>query len=98
MENTSTDVMFKAEHLEAIGFDIKNAPTLPEAIQAEKTANIVREQPLDLFLSKSVEWVFNALDRKPTENKEFWAVIDAFNLGYIMGIRKERAKKKGGKI
>lgn len=89
-----TDVMFKAEQLEAMGFDIKNAPTIQEAIQAEKTANIVREQPLDLFLSKSVEWVFNALDRKHNENKEFWTVIDAFNLGYIMGIRKERARRK----
>jgi len=77
-----------------MGFDIKNAPTIQEAIQAEKTANIVREQPLDLFLSKSVEWVFNALDRKHTENKEFWGKIDAFNLGYIMGIRKERARRK----
>jgi len=89
-----TDVMFKAEQLEAMGFDIKNAPTIQEAIQAEKTANIVREQPLDLFLSKSVEWVFNALDRKHTENKEFWGKVEAFYLGYIMGIRKERTKRK----
>ena len=66
-----TDVMFKAEQLEAMGFDIKNAPTVQEAIQAEKTANIVREQPLDLFLSKSVEGFLMLLTESILKIKNF---------------------------
>lgn len=93
------DGSFKApEFLKAIGVDLKNWPTLPEALKAKKEADIVGEQGIGLFLSKPVQWVFQELCRKHGENyAEVSKMIDIFNYGYILGIRAERARRKGGK-
>lgn len=84
------------EWLKAIGIDLENYPTLPQALKAKKEADIVGEQGIGLFLSKPVQWVFQELCLKHSENyAEVSKMIDIFNYGYILGIRAERARRKG---
>ena len=95
-----SDVQFKAtpEWFKAIGIDLKNWPTLPEALKAKKEADIVGEQGIKLFLSKPIRWVLKELERRHDgEYSDLSKRIDAFNYGYILGIRAERARRKGVK-
>ena len=81
-----SDVQFKAtpEWFKAIVIDLKNWPTLPEALKAKKEADIVGEQGIKLFLSKPVRWVLKELERRHDgEYSDLFKRIDAFNYGYI---------------
>lgn len=75
-------------------------PTLPQALKARAEADIVRKQGIGLFLSDPVQFVFQALENKRSENNccgEFSnhiAMLEAFNYGYILGKRAERAKRR----
>lgn len=83
------------EWLKAIGIDLENYPTFPQALKAKKEADIVEQQGTGLFLSKPVQWVFQELRRKYGENyTEVLKMTDIFNYGYILGIRAERARRK----
>lgn len=83
------------EWLKAIGIDLENYPTLPQALKANKEADIVEQQGIGLFLSNPVQWVFQNLRRRHNgEYSELFNMIDVFNYGYILGIRAERARKK----
>ena len=56
------------------------------------------EQGIKLFLSKPVRWVLKELERRHDgEYSDLFKRIDAFNYGYILGIRAERARRKGVK-
>lgn len=84
------------EFLEAIGMDLKNYPTFPQALKAKKDADIVEHQGIGLFFSNPVQWVLNDLRRRYSgEYQEEFNMCDAFNYGYIMGIRAERTRRKG---
>ena len=86
------------EFLEAIGMDLENYPTFPQALKAEQEADIVGEQGVELFFSNTAQWVLDALRRRYSgEYQEEFNMCDAFNYGYIMGIRAERARRKGVK-
>ena len=80
------------EFLEAIGIDLKNHPTVPQALKAKKEADIVEYQTVGLFLSNPVQWVLDIL--RCRHNREF-ELGSAFHYGYILGIRAERARRKG---
>ena len=83
------------EWLKAIGIDLENYPTLPQALKANKEADIVEQQGIGLFLSNPVQWVFQNLRRRHNgEYSELFNMIDVFNYGYILGIRAERARIK----
>ena len=84
------------EFIEAIGMDLKNYPTFPQALKAKKDADIVEHQGIGLFFSNPVQWVFNELHRRHDYQEKF-NMCDIFNYGYIMGIRAERARRKGVK-
>ena len=86
------------EWLKAIGIDLKNWPTLPQALKAKEEADIVGHQCIELYSSNPVQWVFQNLRRRHNgEYSELFNMIDVFNYGYILGIRAERARRKGVK-
>ena len=95
----NADGSFKApEWLKAIEIDLKKYPTFPEALKAKQEADIVEQQGIELYSSNPVQWVFQDLRRRHNgEYSELFNMIDVFNYGYIMGIRAERARRKGGK-
>ena len=96
---TKTDVQFKAtpKGLKAVGIDLENWPTLSEALQAKKEADILLHQGAGLFSSNPVKWVLKELEhRHSREYSEFFNRLDAFNYGYMLGKRAERARRKRG--
>lgn len=83
--------------LKTVGIDLENWPTLSEALQAKKEADIVSHKGIEPFSSKLVKLVLNELERRHYgEYSEFFNRLDAFNYGYILGIRAERARRKKG--
>lgn len=90
-----TDVQFTAKDLKAIGVDVKNLPTLPEALEAKKECDIAKKQGIGLFLSKPVKFVVLEIKSRCEDSVLLWT--DIFNYGYILGKRAERARRKGVK-
>ena len=82
----------------AMEIDMKNWPTFAEALKAKEEADIVGHQCIGLYLSNPVQWVFQNLHRRHNgEYSELFNMVDIFNYGYILGIRAERARRKGVK-
>lgn len=81
------------EWLKAIGIDLKNWPTLPQALKAKKEADIalMTDSP---YYEKMVQFVLQNLRTRCLEED---VVNVMFNYGYILGIRAERARRKGVK-
>lgn len=79
--------------LEAIGMDSKNYPTFPQALKAKKDANIafMTDSP---YYEKSVQFALQSI-REISSGEYIENLI--FNYGYILGIRAERARRKGVK-
>lgn len=74
MENANTKIRengfkVKPEWLEAVGIDLKNWPTVLEAIKAKKEADILSHQGIGLFSSNPVKWVLKNTER--THNGEY---------------------------
>ena len=60
-----------------------------------KEADILSHQGIGLFSSKPIKFVFKELERRRNrEYSEFFNRVDAFNYGYILGKRAERARRK----
>lgn len=74
---------------------LKELPTVSEALKIKKEAEIVRQQGIELFLSRPVRLVIEELKRRNRETgyDQFIALLEAFNYGYIMGKRAERKRK-----
>lgn len=74
---------------------LKELPTVSEALKIKKEAEIVRQQEIELFLSRPVRLVIEELKRRNRETgyDQFIALLEAFNYGYIMGKRAERKRK-----
>ena len=74
---------------------LKELPTVSEALKSKKEAEIVRQQEIELFLSRPVRLVIEELKRRNRETgyDQFIALLEAFNYGYIMGKRAERKRK-----
>ena len=86
------------EMLRAIGINLSNWPSVPQALKARAEADIVQQQALNLFISNAVQWVLQELERRHSgEGSEMFIHADMFNYGYIMGIRAERARRKADK-
>ncbi len=76
--------------------NLENWPTLFEALEAKKEADILIKQRIGLFLSKPVQHVFLELRCREFQPKDsIWLIINAFNYGYILGKRAERQRRKG---
>lgn len=68
--------------------------TKSEALEIQREVDIVLHQELGLVCSETVKSVINELESRAYDN--FLIKIEAFNYGYIMGKRAERARRKGG--
>lgn len=65
-----------------------------EAFEIQREVDIVLHQGIGLVCSETVKSVINELESRTCD--KLLIKIDAFNYGYIMGKRAERAKRKGG--
>lgn len=83
------------EWLEVIGIDLKNWPTVPEALKAKEEADMAVKNGIDLFLSRPVKFVVRELQRRCGE-RDVILLNCVFNYGYILGKRAERARRKKG--
>lgn len=75
---------------------IEDYPTLPQALEAKKEAEIVMYQSIEPFMTNSVKYVVNEIDlkiRDNFQNSKFFLLLSIFNYGYIMGKRAERQRK-----
>lgn len=67
----------------------------PEALKTDKEADILSHQGIDLFTSKPIKWVLEAAERSYNkEHSELLNRLNAFNYGYILGKRAERARRR----
>lgn len=77
--------------------DLEKYSMIKEMNTANKEADILMHQSINLFLSTSVQRVL--LELKHRDGKHYCdclAMCGAFNYGYILGKRAERARRKGG--
>lgn len=82
----------------AMKINMENWPTFAEALKAKGEADIVGHQSIGLFLSRSVQQVFQAIRCKYDEERaQAMITTGIFNYGYILGVRAERARRKGRK-
>lgn len=81
------------EWLEAVGIDLENWPTVPEALKAKQEAGIAMKNGIGLFVSKPIKFVVQELQRR-FEGHNVLLLNCIFNYGYILGKRAERARKK----
>ncbi len=84
-------------------FDIpinsEDYPNIVEAAKAKKELAIVQHQSISLLKSKPVKHFMFAVEtdiRDVTDKnaKYFYMILNAFNYGYILGKRAERAKRR----
>lgn len=86
-----------------IPINSEDYPNLVEAAKAKKELAIVQHQPICLLKSKPVKHFMFAVEtdlRDVTDEnaKNFYMILNAFNYGYILGKRAERAKRKARRI
>lgn len=98
MSKLSTELAITTESLETMGIDKKDMPFLLEALKDAKAKKeafiIVHQNNYSLFLNDDVKRVFIELERNYSDGSDIVKLMNVFNLGYIMGIRKERARRK----
>lgn len=68
-------------------------PNVVEALKAKETLQMIKQQPFP-FEDREIIQVFNAISQ---EEYEIYRYIEAYNFGYIMGVRAERERRKAAK-
>lgn len=79
-----------------IPINSEDYPNIVEAAKAKKELAIAQWQPANLFASKQVKhFMFTAeTEFRDDNSSDFYMILNAFNYGYILGKRSERAKRR----
>lgn len=72
---------------------MKDLPTFAEALKMKKEIEIIKHQGIGKFLDRMPQLIIREIER--TEKELIWREVLLMNYGYIMGVRAERARRKG---
>lgn len=76
-------------------------PTAAEVMRTKREADIVMKQCCGLFMSNQVKRTLQEVERRTYQRRghseRILDLLSAFNYGYILGKRAERARRKAAK-
>lgn len=85
------------EWLEEVGYSLETWQSILESLElekaADKEANMIMKNEINVFYSKPVKYVIRELQRRCDRHDNI-LLKSVFNYGYILGKRAERARRK----